>query len=515
MYITQSLHAQLQRDPDQVATVFGDRTRTVRESVDRIARLAGALRSLGVAEGDRVGIYGLNSDRYHELLMAVPWAGAMVNPVNVRWSPAEVAYSFNDCQTNVLFVDDTFAPAVPVLREKVPDLRAVVHIGEKETPEGMFSYEQLVADHEPVEDARRGGDEIYGIFYTGGTTGESKGEMLSHQACLMSAMGSLVSTAILTRGGVLLHAAPMFHLADIAAWNIGNLTGSTHVIVPMFTPAGVVNAIADHDVTGALLVPTMIQMLVDSPEAKAADLSSMEAVIYGASVISESVLGKARAMFPNARFTQAYGMTELAPIATVLTEEDHKNPALARSCGRPASHCELKIVDPDDVEVPRGEVGEVVARGDHMMAGYWNKPKETEDALRGGWMHTGDAAYMDSEGYVFIVDRIKDMIVTGGENVYTAEVENAVIKHPAVAQVAVIGVPDEEWGERVHAVVVRAPDQEVTAEELRDFCREHIGGYKLPRSVEFIDALPISGAGKILKRELRKAHWGEESRAVH
>ncbi|HQV89981.1 MAG TPA: AMP-binding protein, partial [Phycicoccus sp.] len=234
-----------------------------------------------------------------------------------------------------------------MLREKVPDLRAVVHIGEKETPEGMFSYEQLVADHEPVEDARRGGDEIYGIFYTGGTTGESKGVMLSHQACLMSAMGSLVSTAILTRGGVLLHAAPMFHLADIAAWNIGNLTGSTHVIVPMFTPAGVVNAIADHDVTGALLVPTMIQMLVDSPEAKAADLSSMEAVIYGASVISESVLGKARAMFPNARFTQAYGMTELAPIATVLTEEDHKNPALARSCGRPASHCELKIVDPD------------------------------------------------------------------------------------------------------------------------------------------------------------------------
>ncbi|HQK32889.1 MAG TPA: AMP-binding protein, partial [Phycicoccus sp.] len=224
MYITQSLHAQLQRDPDQVATVFGDRTRTVRESVDRIARLAGALRSLGVAEGDRVGIYGLNSDRYHELLMAVPWAGAMVNPVNVRWSPAEVAYSFNDCQTNVLFVDDTFAPAVPVLREKVPDLRAVIHIGEKETPEGMLSYEQLVADHQPVEDARRGGDEIYGIFYTGGTTGESKGVMLSHQACLMSAMGSLVSTAILTRGGVLLHAAPMFHLADIAAWNIGNLT---------------------------------------------------------------------------------------------------------------------------------------------------------------------------------------------------------------------------------------------------------------------------------------------------
>jgi acyl-CoA synthetase (AMP-forming)/AMP-acid ligase II len=272
---------------------------------------------------------------------------------------------------------------------------------------------------------------------------------------------------------------------------------------PDVHPAGVVNAIADHDVTGALLVPTMIQMLVDSPEAKAADLSSMEAVIYGASVISESVLGKARAMFPNARFTQAYGMTELAPIATVLTEEDHKNPALARSCGRPASHCELKIVDPDDVEVPRGEVGEVVARGDHMMAGYWNKPKETEDALRGGWMHTGDAAYMDSEGYVFIVDRIKDMIVTGGENVYTAEVENAVIKHPAVAQVAVIGVPDEEWGERVHAVVVRAPDQEVTAEELRDFCREHIGGYKLPRASSSSTPSRL-GAGKILKREPAK-----------
>ena len=506
MHLTQSLHRAAQQDPDRASTVFGDRRRTVGETFDRVGRLAGVLQGLGVAEGERVAIYALNSDRYHELLLAVPWAGAVVNPVNVRWSPAEVAYSLVDCQTEVLFVDDAFAGVVPELTAAAPGLRTVVFCGDGEVPSGMLGYEELVASTEPVPDAGRGGDDLYGIFYTGGTTGEPKGVMLSHRACLTSAMGSLVTADILSRGGMLLHAAPMFHLADIAAWNIGNLTGSTHVMVPSFTPAGVAEAVETHRVTDALLVPTMIQMLVDAPDTASRDLSSLRRVLYGASPISDSVLERARKTLPNASFAQAYGMTEVAPVATLLTAEDHEDPTLGRSCGRAAVHSEVRIVSPDDVEVPRGEVGEIAVRGDHLMAGYWNKPEETESALRGGWMHTGDAGYMDERGYVFLVDRIKDMVITGGENVYSVEVENAIAKHPAVAQAAVVGVPDEDWGERVHAVVVTQQGQQIELDELREFCRPFIAGYKLPRSLEVVDALPVSGAGKILKRELRRRH---------
>jgi len=507
MQITHSLRQTAQLTPDHIVTIFGERRRTAAEVLDRVSRLAGAFRALGARPEDRIGILSLNSDRYHEFLLAAPWAGCAVNPVNIRWSPAEIAYSLADCGTDLLLVDEAFAPMIPQLKELAPNVATVIYAGDGPTPEGMLNYETLIVETPPVEDAERGGDDLFGIFYTGGTTGDPKGVMLSHRACLASAMGSLVTTDLLSRGATLLHAAPMFHLADLAAWHIGCLTRSTHVMVPMFTPAGVIEAIERHRVANALLVPTMIQMLVDSPEAAGADLSSLTNIMYGASPIAEALLERTAKLLPNAQLTQAYGMTELAPIATLLTREDHRDPALRRSCGRPAAHSDLRIVDADDVEVPRGEVGEIVVRGDHQMAGYWNKPAETSAALRGGWMHTGDAGYMNEDGYVFLVDRIKDMIITGGENVYSVEVENAVAKHPAVAQVAVIGLPDDQWGERVHAVVVLASGAEASEEEIRDFCREHIANYKLPRSVAFVEALPMSGAGKILKRDLRDMPW--------
>jgi acyl-CoA synthetase (AMP-forming)/AMP-acid ligase II len=307
---------------------------------------------------------------------------------------------------------------------------------------------------------------------------------------------------------MLLHAAPMFHLADLAAWNFGMLTGSTHVIVPSFTPAAVAEVIARYGITDVLLVPTMIQLLVDSPEAADADLSSVRRIMYGASPISAAVLKRARARLTNAAFSQGYGMSELAGLATILTDDDHRDPSLAGSCGRAAAHCEVRIVDPSGNELPRGEVGEIVAWGDHVMDGYWGEPDETAAALRGGWMHTGDGGYMDSRGYVFIVDRLKDMIITGGENVFSIEVENALASHPAVAQAAVVGVPDEQWGERVHAVIVTRPGSTVTLEALQDHCRQHIAGYKVPRSGTFADALPVSGAGKILKSQLRAQFQG-------
>jgi acyl-CoA synthetase (AMP-forming)/AMP-acid ligase II len=515
MYLTQALHRAAQQDPDRVLTICGNRTRTVAESMARIARLAGALRSIGVKRGDRVGILALNSDRYHEFLLAVPWADAVVNPVNVRWTTAEIAYSLVDCDTRVLFVDDAFASMVPALREQAPNLETVIFCGDEISPEGALDYEQLVSSHEPIEDARRGRDDLLGVFYTGGTTGHPKGVMLTHRNVLTSAMGGLVTLDMYSRGGVLLHAAPMFHLADIAAWLLGLMTGSTHVMVPSFSAPAVVDAITRHRVTDTLLVPTMIQMLVDSPEAVGADLSSVQRIVYGASPISQAVLERARGKLESAAFTQGYGMTEAAPIATLLSPSDHDVPGLTRSCGRAGAHVDVRIVDENDNEVPRGVVGEIVLSGDNVMLGYWNKPDETAAALRNGWMHTGDGGYMDEHGYVFVVDRFKDMIVTGGENVYSAEVENALAKHDAVESVAVIGVPDSNWGERVHAVVVLKAGAAATGEELTAFCRGFIANYKVPRSVSFIDAMPLSGAGKILKRELRAEYWGHAERSVN
>lgn len=514
MYLTQSLHRAVQREPGRIATLCGDRTRTVAESADRIARLGGALRTLGVAAADPVGILALNSDRYHEYYFAVPWIGAVVNPVNIRWSIPEIVYSLEDSGTRTLLVDDTFAKMVPALRDRYTALDTVIFIGDGDVPEGTLGYEDLIANSEPVEDTRTGGDTLLGIFYTGGTTGDPKGVMLSHDNVVTSALGTLSTGEVLTHGGRLLHAAPMFHLADFAIWAVGNLAGSTHVFIPAFTPAGTLKACATQGITDTLLVPTMIRMIADEPAAGDYDLSGIEHFLYGASPIAESVLIRARELFPSAGFTQAYGMTELSPITTLLSPADHDDPALRRSAGRAVPHAEVRIVDDDDNEVPRGEVGEVVARGDHVMLGYWNKPDATADAIRDGWMHTGDGGYMTDDGYVFIVDRIKDMIITGGENVYSAEVENALAEHPAVAACAVIGVPDQQWGERVHAVVVLRAGQQATAEELREHCQALIAGYKVPRSAEFVAELPTSGAGKILKRELRKPYWTETSRDI-
>jgi acyl-CoA synthetase (AMP-forming)/AMP-acid ligase II len=506
MYLTQGLHRAARETPDLPATIMGDRVRTWAESRDRVARLAAVLQDLGLVEGGRVAMLAMNSDRYHEYLLAVPWAGGVVTPVNVRWSPAEIAFSLVDAGVEILIVDDAFVGLVPGIRDEAPGVRHVLHWGEGLTVEGLIPAEAMIAASGPVPDAGRSGDDPYGIYYTGGTTGVPKGVVLTHANLTTSALGSAATGSFLVPGGRLLHAAPMFHLADGAAWVARNAVGGTHVMVPSFTPAGVARAIEEHRVTDVLLVPTMIQMLVDDPSTAGADLSSLRSLLYGASSISQAVLERAAARLPGASFTQAYGMTELSPVTTLLLPHDHDDDRLRRSAGRSAPHAEVRIVDEDDQEVPRGTVGEIVARGGHVMAGYWNRPEETAAALRNGWMHTGDGGYMDDEGYVFVVDRIKDMIVSGGENVYSAEVENALASHPAVASCAVIGVPDDEWGERVHAVVVLAAGASTTAPALRLHVKERIAGYKAPRSVEFVDALPISGAGKILKRELRAEH---------
>lgn len=514
MYLTQYLHTAMQQEPDRPLTQHGDRVRTVAESTDRIARLAGALQSLGVASDDRVGMLALNSDRYHEYLYAVPWADAVLAPLNHRWSVPELVHAITEAEIAVLLVDDNFVDAAQRLHEQCPILRTLVFCGEGPCPAGMVDYEQMVSDTAPVEDARRGGSALFGIFYTGGTTGTPKGVMLSHDSVLLNALGCLASGEWVSDAGRMLHIAPLFHLAEIFVWLTGTIRGATHLFLPAFTPDGVLRGLEEEAITDVLLVPTMLQMMTDHPEAARRNLSGVRHVLYGTSPISETLLDRVRQLFPRARFAQAYGMTELAPVATILRPADHEVPHLRTSAGRAAPHAEVRVVDSHDREVPRGTVGEIIVRGDHMMLGYWKRPEDSEHALRGGWMHTGDAGYMDEHGYVFVVDRLKDMIVSGGENVYSAEVEAVLAKHPGVAACAVIGVPDQRWGERVHAVVVPRPGHEPTTEELRTHCLEHIAAYKAPRSTELIAEMPLAGTGKILKRKLREPYWSAGSRQV-
>ncbi|MEU0499347.1 AMP-binding protein [Mycobacterium sp. NPDC006124] len=352
MYLTQGLHRALQQHPDRLATVDGDRTCTYARSAQRIAKLASALHSVGVNPGDRVGMLALNSDRYHEYLLAVPWADAVLNPINIRWSPVEIGYALRDSQTDVLFVDDAFSPAVPALRASYPGLHTVVHCGNSPTPEGMYSYEDLITAGDVIDDVRRSGDQLAGVFYTGGTTGLPKGVMLSHANLMTSVLGMLSVGSFLSSEGRLLHVAPLFHLADLAAWAGQTALGGTHVMLSTFDPTAILQTIERQQVTDALLVPTMLQMVVDHPAVGDYDLASLQNVMYGASPISEAVLSRAMKTMSSARFMQGYGMTELSPLATVLRPEDHDHPDLLRSAGRAAPCAEVKIFDADDRELP-------------------------------------------------------------------------------------------------------------------------------------------------------------------
>lgn len=507
MNTTLGLRKFLESNPDAIATIFGDRQRTWADIGARVQRLAGALQDLGVKRDDRVAVMAQNSDKYLEIYLAVAWAGAVIVPLNIRWSLAENVDAVRDCRASLLLTDDAFAAMAQALAEQIADL-PLIYIGENATPAGFMDYEALITGASPVEDAMLQGPDLAGIFYTGGTTGRSKGVMLSHHNLMLNAVNALGAN-LLDAGSRYMHVAPMFHLGNGAAMYANMLAGGSNVMLPAFTPGAAAAEIARCQVTHMMLVPTMVQMLVDSPEIDKHDLSSLRQILYGASPMSESVLDRAMQRLPGVRFMQAYGMTELSPIATLLRPEDHLGENRAkgrhRSAGRTVATCELRIIGPDNAALPRGEVGEIIVRGDTVMMGYWERPEETAAAIVDGWMHTGDGGYLDADGYLYVVDRIKDMIISGGENVYSVEVENVLAQHPAVAQCAVIGIPSERWGEQVHAVVALRAGAEATQDALISFCRDRIAGYKCPRSVDISsEPLPLSGAGKILKRTLRQ-----------
>ncbi|VTU45144.1 long-chain-fatty-acid--CoA ligase [Variovorax sp. PBL-E5] len=509
--LTQTLRRAAQVNPRSAATVCAGRTRTWDEVEERVARAAAGLRALGIAQGDRVALLALNSDRYLESYYAVPWMGGVLVPLNTRLAASDLHYMVNDADAKVICLDESFLHLLPQLREACPGLQHVVYLGDDAAAgQGLWHWDEMVAAHPRLPDAGSNGTDLAGIFYTGGSTGKPKGVMLSH--------GNLVSNAVngcymigYDAASVFLHAAPMCHLTDGMSTVAVTMAAGTHVFIPKFDAAQVLDMVSRHKVTNVTLVPTMIAMILEVPGIERMALSSLRQFMFGSAPMPEATLKRAVEVWPDMLFLHGWGMTELSPIGTMLPMSMRK-PAVAgdrlKSCGQPMPNIDLRVVDPDGNTVAAGVTGEIVVRGPTVMQGYWNKPQETAAAVVDGWFHTGDAALMDQDGYVYIVDRLKDMIISGGENIYSTEVENAISLMPGVAEAAVIGIPDAKWGERVHAVVVPREGAQLTQEAVTAWTRERIAGYKCPRSVTIrTERLPLSGAGKVLKKELRDPYW--------
>ncbi|WP_166268919.1 long-chain-fatty-acid--CoA ligase [Marinobacter caseinilyticus] len=520
MYCTQALRRAALVAPRREATLCGDRTQSYTELYARVSKLAGALHAQGVNTGDRVAILSLNSDRYFETFFAVPFAGAVLVPLNIRWSVTENLYSLRDSGTTTLLVDDTFVGVAQAIQAQESPVTQFIYIGEEETPAGMLNYESILAAAMPAEDAMRGCDDLFAIMYTGGTTGFPKGVMISHTNFYSSSLVAVGSLRFNHYPARYLHAAPMFHVADAAMSFASVITAATHVFIPAFSPDATARAIETYGVTDTLLVPTMVAMMLEQNAFANADIRTLRKIVYGASPMPEGTLRKALAQLPDVEFYQAYGQTELAPMGSILAPEYHvfdgPMAGKTRSAGIPGYILDVKIVGADGQALATGGIGEIAMRGPNCMLGYWNKPEQTAQALVDGWVMTGDAGYLDEDGFLFLVDRVKDMIVTGGENVFSAEVESALSQHAAVNEAVVVGIPSEQWGEAVHAIVRLMPDQTATEAAIIEFCHGLIAGYKCPQSVEFREEpFPMTGAGKLRKVDLRKPYWEGHDRSVN
>jgi acyl-CoA synthetase (AMP-forming)/AMP-acid ligase II len=493
-------------------------TTTYGEHGSRVLRLADALRTqLGVEPGDRVAVMSLNSATFEEIYHAGLLGAAVVNPLNLRFAPREISHVLSDSATKVVFVDVWFAGVIDQIREAT-GVRTVVLMGATDGAGDVphdIGYEELLAAGQEVVPTEPDELDPALLMYTGGTTGLPKGVLLS-QRSLMLTLYHIGMTVRVEHDDVYLVQVPMFHAASMGAIVALPTTGGQLVSVPVFDPAAVLKACEQHRATNTIMVPTMLAMTFAHPDYAPARMSSLNRLTYGASPMPRPVLQRLRADLPDLQLFQGYGMTESAALVSVLMPEDHEREDKLASAGRPVPGTVVTIQDELGNTLPHGEVGEVCVRGGQFMQEYWRRPEETQAAFIGGWYHSGDAGYLDDEGFLYLVDRTKDMIVTGGENVYSTEVEQAVAAHPAVAQVAVIGIPDDTWGEAVHAVVVLHPEQTATEQELIDHARGLIAGYKVPKSVAFREEpLPLSGAMKVLKRELRAPYWEGRERGVN
>jgi len=509
----------VERWADKVGFHDGDHHATFAEHGERVLRLADAMRrELGISRGDRFAVMAANSHEFLELYHAGFLGAGVVNPLNLRLAGQELQFILADSATKVVFVDALFAEHfdrnIAEVRSELP-LEKVVLIGDGDGPHDV-RYEDLLRVGHPVVPPEPDETDAVVLMYTGGTTGLPKGVLLDQRAELLNLYHIGLHLGF-DESRVYLHQTPMFHAASMGGVLGIPGTGATSVFIPLFEPGGVIDLIEQYQVDWTMMVPTMIAMVLDHPRFRPERLSSLRDLVYGASPMPAALLARLQTLLPTTDLSQGYGMTESSSVLTFLTAADHRRGgAPLRSAGRPVMGVQLRIEDRDGNALPRGENGEVCARGGNFMREYWHRPEQTADAFAGGWYHTGDEGHVDEDGYLYLVDRVKDMIVTGGENVYSIEVENAISTHPAVAQVAVIGIPSDQWGEAVHAIVVLAPGQQASEGEIQAHARKSIAGYKVPKSVEFrTEPLPLSGALKPLKRELRRPYWDGHEVLVH
>ncbi len=516
--LTRTLQAAVDAGAQEIAYVTPTRSWTFREVDDESSRVAHGLLALGLAPGDRVACLTKHTAECVVLTLAACKIGAVCMPVNWRLAPPEIEFIISDGQAVFLMADQAFLPLIA--RVDLPGIRKTVTTDDAQGPLGFAHWRSAYPERAPGYEARSSSTALQ--LYSSGTTGLPKGVELSHDNlhALFSSNGHYFD---FDRTGILFNALPTFHIAGIGLGLLTIATLGRTVLYPDFDPPRIISGIAEHGITHMFLVPAMIHALLASPDVEAADYSSLRTMAYGASPISEKILVSAIRTFKCA-FLQVYGLTETSGSVTFLPPADHdpEGPRayLLRSAGKPGRNIGVRVVDAAGIDVGEGTVGEIWIHFAGNMNGYWRKPEATAAAFPEGradgigWFRTGDAGYL-REGYVFIHDRIKDMIVSGGENIYPAEVENALMKHPAVADTAVIGVPDERWGEAVKACVVLRPNVSASGEEIIAFCREQIAHFKCPRSIDFLNSLPRNPSGKLLKFQLRAPYWEGRERQVN
>ena len=503
--------------PDKEAVVCGELRMSYRDFAARVWRLAQGLLDLGIEKGDRVAVLHENSHEYLEAYFAAAHLGIILVSLNYRLSPKELAVILNDSESQLLIAEGTFYEKAKGLPEKVPTLKRIIWTrthAHMVTGEDL-AYEALLETHfdQPPPSPAISDDDVAHLYYTSGTTGRPKGVMLTHKNVKSHALGTIAELH-LTDHDRWFHVAPLFHLAD--AWATFAITwvGGKHVLIPAFDAGKVCRMIQEEKITLSNLIPTMLNMMVNHPHVQKFDYASLRVVLSGGAPIAPETVRKIMEAF-QCDYIQTYGMTETSPYLTLSILKDHLKTLpteeqfkFKAKTGREFIGVGLRVVDEqgNDVALDDKQVGEIIVKGDTVTPGYWRLPEETERAIKDGWLHTGDLAVMDAERYVNIVDRKKDMIITGGENVYSSEVENVLYTHPDVLEAAVIGVPDTHWGEAVKACVVLKESRLVTEEEIIAYCRKELAGYKTPKSVDFLKALPKTGSGKIYKKGLREPY---------